>query len=33
MATLAAAGIDLEQDDLFDLSLLKELCREPDLVG
>jgi len=32
MATLAAAGIDLEADDLFDLSLLDELLEdEPDL--
>ena len=34
METLAAAGIDVAQEDLFDLSLLTELLAdEPDLVG
>ncbi|CAN5310277.1 ABC transporter substrate-binding protein [soil metagenome] len=34
MDTLAAAGIDVEQDDVFDLSLLGELLDdEPDLIG
>lgn len=34
METLAAAGIDVEQDDVFDLSLLGELLDdEPDLIG
>ncbi|CAN5495556.1 ABC transporter substrate-binding protein [soil metagenome] len=34
MATLAAAKIDVDQDSVFDLSLLNELLAdEPDLVG
>jgi ABC-type nitrate/sulfonate/bicarbonate transport system substrate-binding protein len=34
MATLSAAGIDVAQDDLFDLSLLTELLADkPELIG